>query len=123
MIKIIPPWRVRGGRWSRSRRAGALSARRAAPCHMSCSLPGRGRCALYSWRCAWRDRMGLDVIAGCKMVEDIWGFGPEQNLEDVAYSQLWKEVFSSSEVLGRDLISVRRVRSHLSLGQARRQGV
>ena len=67
--------------------------------------------------------MGLEVITDCKMVQDVWGFGPGQNLEDIAYSEIWRGIFDLSEVVGRDLISVRRVRSHLSLGQARRQGV
>eukprot|EP00959_Pyramimonas_sp_CCMP1952_P017648 374431-Pyramimonas_sp.AAC.1 len=27
---------------------------------------------------------GLEIVAGCRMEEDVWGPGPEQNLEDIA---------------------------------------
>ena len=55
--------------------------------------------------------MGVEAVTDCRMVEDIWRFGPWQDLEKVAFSELRQEIFKLSEEIGRESISMRRIGS------------
>eukprot|EP00959_Pyramimonas_sp_CCMP1952_P156652 3276025-Pyramimonas_sp.AAC.1 len=65
----------------------------------------------------------MEIVTDCKAVLDTWRLGPMQDLEKVAFSELWEEIFRLASEIGIYRITVTKVKSHLSLTQARRLGV
>eukprot|EP00959_Pyramimonas_sp_CCMP1952_P373953 7831833-Pyramimonas_sp.AAC.1 len=60
----------------------------------------------------------MEIVTDCKAVLDTWKMGPTQDLEKVAFSELWEDIFRLAAEIGPDRISVTKIRSHLSLAQA-----
>ena len=64
----------------------------------------------------------VSIVTDCKLVIDVWQQGPDQPLERLAFSELWRRIFDKGEDLGRENITLIKIKSHLSLTRALERG-
>eukprot|EP00959_Pyramimonas_sp_CCMP1952_P415710 8710457-Pyramimonas_sp.AAC.1 len=62
----------------------------------------------------------VHVVCDCKMVVGIWNAGVGQTLDNVAYAEVWREIFRKCEDLTA-LVTVEKFRSHQSWAKASAQ--
>eukprot|EP00959_Pyramimonas_sp_CCMP1952_P447193 9363009-Pyramimonas_sp.AAC.1 len=55
----------------------------------------------------------VHVVCDCKMVVDIWEAGSGQRLDNVAYAEVWREIFRRCEDLTAP-VTIEKIRSHQS---------
>ena len=65
----------------------------------------------------------VEIATDCQLGTDVWAKGPAQCLDDLAYSELWEQIFTLAEDYGYENITLLKVRSHLSLMKACESGI
>eukprot|EP00959_Pyramimonas_sp_CCMP1952_P107457 2246680-Pyramimonas_sp.AAC.1 len=65
----------------------------------------------------------VEIASDCQLVVDVWAKGPDQDFDRLAYSELWVQIFQTAQDYGIENITLRKVRSHLSLTKALEVGM